>query len=70
MNAVELRASTSVDLTKASLVDRIRKEVMDTPHFCDRTRGLEVEYDYDSLDYFLCFYLDLVDECFREKGKN
>lgn len=49
MNAVELMASTSVDLIRASSVDRTGKELMDTSDFCDSTRGSEVECDYDTI---------------------
>lgn len=67
MNAVELMASTSVDLIRASSADRTGKELMDTSDFCDSTRGLEVQYDYDTSIENNIGYPDLLDECSRER---
>lgn len=67
MNAVELMASTSVDLIRASSVDRTGKEVMDTSDFCDSIRGSEVQYDYDTSVENNIRYPDLLDECSRER---
>ena len=61
MNAVELMASTSVDLIRASSVDSIGKELMDTSDFCDSTRGSEVEYDCDTSVENNVGYRDLLD---------
>lgn len=70
MNAVELMASSSVDLIRASSVDRTGKELMDTSDFCDSTRSSEVQCDYDTSVQNNIGYPDdgyLLDECSRER---
>lgn len=67
MNAVELMASTSVDLIRSSSLDRTRKQLMDTSDFCDSTRGSEVEYDHDTSIENNVGYPDLLNERSRER---
>lgn len=48
MNSSELTASTAVGLIRAVEVNSTGKELMDTSGFCDSTRDLDVEYNFDT----------------------